>query len=213
MLYKLNPLDVKLDFDDRVYKLGEAIDVDVEFLPASDVTVRKAWIDLVYEQHTSRSETGIVIGYGMGPRGGSHHLSANVPGSPQVNQRAKTFIHSGIMFLKDSTCRSDRLNTHRVKLRIEPVPPKRFSDAMDGSGAWSFIWRLRASVDVVRGRNVERSYQVRIGLPESPFASGVSDRPKMSTPKKPTGPAENGLPWWDQGRRPTVTEDSDEGRE
>ena len=202
MLYKLHPLEVKLDFDDRVYKLGETIDVRVELVPGGDVTVREARVDLVCEQLYSRSDTAVVMGYtGSGSiQGGNIHTSTDrIPARSQVKQRSESYFHSSVVLLKDSTLRPDSPNAHRMKLRIEPVPPKRFSDAGDGGGAWSFRWWLRASVDVVRGRNAERSYQVRIGLPELPSASDVSARPKLSTQKKPTVPAENGLPWWSQG--------------
>ena len=211
MLYKLHPLEVKLDFEDRVYKLGETIDVHVELIPSGDVEVREARIDLVCEQLYSRSDTAVVMGYTESGsiRGGNIHTSTDrIPARSQVKQQSESYVHSSVVILKDSTLHSDNPNNHRVKMRIELIPPKRFSDAMDGGGTWSFIWRLRASIDVVRGRNVERYYQVRIGLPESSSASDVSDKPKMSTPKKPTGPAENGMPWWSQGRGTTVSEDS-----
>ena len=133
-----------------------------------------------------------------------------VPATSRDKQRIESYVHSSVVFLKDLALCSGSPDAYRMKLRIEPVRPKRFSDAGDGGGAWSFRWWLRAMVHVVRGRNIEKSYQVRIGLPELPSASDVGAKPKMSTPKKSTGPAENGLPWWSQGRRPAVLEDSDE---
>ena len=213
MLYKLHPLEVKLDFEDRVYKLGETIDVHVELIPSGDVEVREARIDLVCEQLYSRSDTAVVMGYTESGsiQGGNIHTSTDrIPARSQVKQQSESYVHSSVVILKDSTLRFDSPNTHRMKQRIEPVPPKRFSDARDGSGVWSFRWLLKASVDVIRGRNAERSYQVRIGLPELPSTSDVSAKPKMSTPKKPTGPAENGMPWWSQGQKPVVSKDPNE---
>jgi len=216
MLYKLNPLDVKLDFDDRIYKLGETIDVDVELIPKSDVVVREARVDLVCGQLFSRSDTAVIMGYtGSGSiQGGNAHTTTDrIPARSQVNQRTESYVHSSVAFLKDSTLHSDSPNAHRVRMRIEPVPPKRFSATIDGGGVWSFIWRLKISVDVVRGRNIGKSYQVRIGLPQLPSTNDIAAKPRMSTPKKPTGPAENRMPWWSQGRGTAVPKEFDERRE
>ena len=73
MVYKLKPLELSLDFEDRDYELGETVDVQVTLTPNGPVDVREARVDLVCEECYSRRESGVVIPAGrerLHPRGG-----------------------------------------------------------------------------------------------------------------------------------------------
>jgi len=197
MVYRLRPLKVKLDFEDRAYDLGDAVDVYVELMPSSDVDVREARVDLVCEQLHTRRETGIMLpSSGAGVAGGRAGRTTDyVPSSSQVKQRAESYVHSTVVFLESTTLRSDSPSAYRVRLQIHPTPPKRFKEAMDlhydARAAWAFKWRLEATVNVVRGRNPKSRRVMQIKLPQAPSDS-AGGRPRMSRPKKPTGPSSGG---------------------
>ena len=64
MVYKLKPLELGIDLEDREYELGDAINVQVTLTPNGDVRVRQARVDLVCKETYARSEKGIVMGAG-----------------------------------------------------------------------------------------------------------------------------------------------------
>ena len=194
MVYRLRPLKVRLDFEDRAYSLGDAVDVYVELIPGSDVDVREVRVDLVCDQLHTRRETGIMLSSsGAGVAGGRAGVTTDyVPATSQVKQRAESYVHSSVVFLEGTTLRAGSSSTHRVRLQIQPAPPRRFKEAMnlhyDARAAWAFKWRLVATVDIVRGRNPRTRRVVQIALPQAP-SGGAGGKPRMSTPKKPTGPS------------------------
>ena len=194
MVYRLRPLKVKLDIEDRAYNLGDTVDVYVELMPGSDVDVREVRVDLVCEQLHSRQDTGIMLpSSGAGVAGGRAGVTTDyVPASSQIQQRAESYVHSSVVFLEGTTLRSGSPSAHRVRLQIQPAPPRRFKEAMDlhydARAAWAFKWRLVATVNVVRGRNPRTQRVVQIALPQAP-SGGAGGRPRMSRPKKPTGPS------------------------
>ena len=90
MVYKLKPLELGIDLEDREYELGDAINVQVTLTPNGDVRVRQARVDLVCEETYARSEKGIVIGAGgaRGIQGGNLFVTTDyVPGSSWASQR------------------------------------------------------------------------------------------------------------------------------
>ena len=50
MVYKLKPLELGLDFEDKDYNLGDTIDVQVTLTTNGDVNVREARVDLVWRR-------------------------------------------------------------------------------------------------------------------------------------------------------------------
>ena len=81
MVYKLNPLEVVLDFEDRVYELGDAINLQVALTVNGDANVRGGRIDLVCEEHYSQTGTTFVpdtyassTGAGQGTAGSTRNV-------------------------------------------------------------------------------------------------------------------------------------------
>ena len=60
MVYKLKPLELGLDFKDRVYELGDTIDVQVALTPNGDVDARGGRVDLVCEERYIQTGTTFV---------------------------------------------------------------------------------------------------------------------------------------------------------
>ncbi len=67
MVFKLKPLELSFDFEDRSYELGDTIDVRVNLTASGDVDVREARIDLVCEERFSQHESGVVMGLSPNP--------------------------------------------------------------------------------------------------------------------------------------------------
>ena len=196
MVYKLKPLELSFDFDDRNYALGDTVNVQVAITPNGDVDVREARVDLVCEQRYTRSGSGIVLGAGgaVSAQGGNAFTSTDyVPATSSVSERTESYVHSNVVFLKDAALGGDRLSTHSTSLSIQPNPPDRLKEARDlqrdSGSSWSFKWRLVAYVDVVRGRNPRRQRTIKVALPRDPGVDRFSAKPRLSTPKKRTGPS------------------------
>ena len=195
MVYKLKPLELSLDLEDRGYDLGDTINVQVTLTPNGDVDVREARVDLVCEErYSERStvsmETPII---GVGGRGASSHKWATTTVSKQVNkQRKETYIYNSAVFLKDTRLISGGTDTRHVRLDIQPDPPPHFEEAralqLDSRSSWTFKWRLVATVNVARGRDPKVQRALKIRLPQ-PAAGGVGTKHRMSTPKRRTGSA------------------------
>ena len=157
MVYRLKPLELGFDFDDRIYELGDRITIRVTLNANGDVDVREARADLVCEEHYSRKESGIVVGAaGVGGiQGGKLTATTDyVAASSWTSKNSESYIHSSVVFLKDTTLNSGGSGTYDAILPIQPVPPTHLDEAHklqgDASSAWTFKWRLVLSVNVAR---------------------------------------------------------------
>lgn len=176
-----------IDFPDREYELGGRIDVRIILTPERDVRIRNARVDLVCNQtytHHSAWEGGTA------PRAGYSGRGVYVAGGMDVDQRTESYVHSTARALEDTSLRAGVAETHRVDLRVDPTPPKRWEQAVEddrnAAAAWSFAWTLSISLDIARGRDMKVERDVRIKLP--PLSAGTSSsKPSMSRPKRPTG--------------------------
>ena len=188
MVYKLKPLELALEFEDRIYELGDTIDIELSLAPNGDVEVREGRVDLLCEEVYSTSQAGIVGITGDAMQGGNVFKSTDyVPMSSWVSQRTDSYVHSGVVFLTDTTLRPGSSGTYSAKLQIQSQPPKHLDEARDlhrdAESSWSFKWRLMASVDIVRGRNPKRQRTVKVSLPQAPAGEGARGKPGMATPK------------------------------
>ena len=115
MVYKLKPLELSIDFEDREYELGDRIDSQVELAPNGDVDVREARVELVCEERYA--QTYAAAGH-SGSSPGAFGTRVVVQRSIQaVDERTDTYVHSSAVFLKETTLRSGRPEAHRVGLR------------------------------------------------------------------------------------------------
>jgi hypothetical protein len=64
MVYKLDPLDISLDFGRGPYRLGDTINATVTLTPYSNVKIREASLNLVAQVR----RTGVKVGRTMGAR-------------------------------------------------------------------------------------------------------------------------------------------------
>ena len=164
MLTRIRPLDLKVTFQDRPYKLGETIDLTVDLVPKGNVEVREARVDLVCEESYTEVSTVEVPVHrrGVGFRGGTPEAAytSRVPTiTKQVSEKHKvSYVHSHAIFLKDAELHSGEPVSHKVKLSIQAEPPHH-ADV----GA-SVRWKLVTTVDVARARDVTKTHPVKVVL-------------------------------------------------
>jgi len=165
MVYKLRPMEVSFEFEDREYRLGDTIQVDVELAPNAEVSVREARVDLIceerYVENYSVSSPGLYSNPGVGsPRA---QISNQV-----VREEKETYVHSTQVFLSDSKLSAGASVQYQARLDIQPTPPVHADDARelqkDADRSWTFKWTLVMTVDVVRGRNPKRQRIVKVAV-------------------------------------------------
>ena len=191
MVYKLKPFELSFDFEDRDYALGDTIDVRVTLTPRGDAEVREARIDLVCEQRYSQRGTSFVPDtYAQTSRAGSvvsgrtRHVGT---------ERKERVVHSTVSFLGATRLTGASPSVHSARLLVQPTPPPHFEEARalqrDAQSSWTFKWTLVATINVVRGRNPKRQRAVKVKLPMAEVGAPTGAKPRMSTPKRRTGPA------------------------
>ncbi len=156
MLSRLFPLGVKISFEDRVYKLGETIDLTVELSPKRDMEVRGGRVDLVCEEHwTVRSTVMVPVS-----RRGGGHLAPGAVHAPRIPKQVhkeyrETFVHSSVVFLEDARLASGRTSRYNARLEIQPEPPPH---AREGK----VRWRLVTTTDVAGARDIKARRPVKV---------------------------------------------------
>ena len=191
MVYKLKPLELSLDFENRDYELGDTVNLQVSLTPNGDVDVREGRVDLVCEErYIQTGVTFVPDTYAPMARAGTV-ISGRT--KHVAKERKERSVHSSVVFLKDTTLRSDEPGIYSASLRIETTTPRHFDEARDlqreAQSAWTFQWRLVATVNVVRGRNPKRTRTVKVKLPGAPVGQRGGTKPYKATPKKSTGPS------------------------
>ena len=165
MVYKLRPLELRLDVEDRTYKLGDTINLTVDLVPRGEVDVREGRVDLVCEERFVHVAAPSAAGYASWSGAPVQVGSANVQSS---KERVEKHVHSSVVFLKETRLRPGTPGTYTPRLRIQPVPPMHLEDAKalvrDANSSWTFKWRLVASVDVARGPDPRKQRTIKVRL-------------------------------------------------
>ncbi len=165
MVYKLRPMKVSFEFEDREYRLGDTIQLEVELGPNAEVTVREARVDLIceerYVENYSVSGPGLYSNTGVGsPRA---QISNQV-----VREEKETYVHSTQVFLSDARLSAGSSVQYQARLNIQPSPPLHAEDARelqrDADRSWTFKWTVVMTIDVIRGRNPKRQRMVRMAV-------------------------------------------------
>ena len=160
VLNRLYPLSVKLAFDDRPYRLGETIRVQVELAARRDVVVREARVDLVCEEDFVLSYT--VMSPGRPSTSSHRNPGEGFVSPPMLRQRVKkeereSYVHSSAPLLDNATLQGDTSVQLAADLYINTQAPPRVSVAR-------IEWRLEGVVDVVMARDVRVRYVVQVDM-------------------------------------------------
>ena len=160
MVTRLRPLDLKLIFEDRPYRLGETINLRVELKVRGDVLVREGRVDLVCEGRWTETYTVMVPvsgPIGRAERGEIGQLAPRIP-KHITKERRETNAHSAIVFIKDKRLYSGAQDRYNARLKIRPEPPSHASEA-------TLKWTLVAAVDVARARDIKTRRPIKVVLP------------------------------------------------
>ena len=171
MVYSPRPMEIRMTFEDRSYKLGETIDLTVEVDPAREVRVRSGTLALILEERLSEAKMGRQMGVGGASalQGGAPIRTTDyVPMQQTLSVKSKTSVHSSTEFLGEATLTPEGPNAYRTSLRIEPTLPSRLNEAnereKDAKSSISFHWTLVVRLDVVRGRNSKKERPITVAI-------------------------------------------------
>ena len=163
MVSRIRPLDVDLVFEDRPYKLGEAIKLGVDLQLNRDVEIREARVDLVCEESYAETFTVMVMDR-RATMGGTRHMPPRIP--KQVTKEHKeTYIHSSVVFLEDARLHSGTSRRFNATLEIQPEPPAHAAAVLGSAtgviGA-TVKWTLVAAIDVAGARDIKKRQKVTV---------------------------------------------------
>lgn len=159
MISRLVPLDVQIRFEDRLYELGETMDLLVDLDAKSDVEVREGRIDLVCEERYREVYT-VMVPAGRPSQNmavsmtGATHVPARIPKQVTKDHR-ETYVHSSVDFIANTRLTTGTNDTYKVELDIDSEPPPHATQA-------KLKWTLVASIDVARARDIRRRYKLRV---------------------------------------------------
>ena len=172
MVFKLDPLDITLDFERWPYRLGDTINATVTLVPRGSIEIRKASLNLVAEVH----RTGVKMGRTMGMGGAStllggvpHRTTDYIPMQQTTEQKISTETCYSTAFLTSESLRKGDVGRRKVDLNIGPGLPKIVLEVKelerDANNSLSIEqWWLMVQVDVVRGRDQSRRREINVKL-------------------------------------------------
>ena len=172
MVFKLNPLDISLDFERRPYRLGDTIGVTVCLMPTGKVEIRKAMLNLVAKVRRTEVRMGRAMDMGGSAtlQGGNVFTTTDyVPMQQSTEQKTSTEICYSSQFLTSESLGKGNDSRHKVDIKIGPHLPKVVLEAKelerDANSSISIEqWWIEAHADVVRGPDwsVREKIQVKL---------------------------------------------------
>lgn len=172
MVFRLDPLEVTLEFAHKQYHLGDTVDATVTLVPDSDIVIRKASLNLVVEGRRTVAGTGRVMGVG-GARdlqGGKAFVSTDyTPMQRTTEENPYEEVCYSETFLESASVREGSSNRHRVALVIGPGLPRPALEARelqhDANSSLSLDrWWIEVTVDVARGRDSSVRHEIDVSL-------------------------------------------------
>ena len=161
MVGRFRPLDVKLDFQDQVYRLGETIALRVELKARGDVELREGRVDLMCGERWTEVSTIMVpekrryvaADLRIGPLA---PIKLKTPKSVTIDYK-ETHLHSGVVFVQEDRINSDTKYYYSPKLAIQRKLPPHADKA-------TLKWSLVATVSLASGRDIRTRQAVNVSL-------------------------------------------------
>lgn len=153
-----SPLRIRLDFEDRPYRLQDSIDVMVELDPRRDLEVIEGRVDLVCEQRYTMTHVRYVsIGRPPG-------VLRQGPPSPithpkrEIHEYTEEYPHSSFEFANSAPLRAKVKSQYRIRLKIDLKPPPHTEGTLK--------WSLTATCELGDEQSVSESRSVTVTLPD-----------------------------------------------
>ena len=175
MVFKLDPLDIELDFERRPYRLGDTIKATVTLIPNSDVEIRTASLSLMGQVRRTKVNTGWAMDL-EGRAGDALQIrgqASRVPTQAIPSQTVTSEVFYSTQITLATSLRKDAESRHNVAFKLDPKLYKlqRLSQEAKrlrrnaNRGLSIEPWWLEVQVDVVRGRDAIVRRQVEIIAP------------------------------------------------
>lgn len=172
MVFRLDPLEVTLEFAQKQYHLGDTVDATVTLVPNSDIVIRKASLNLVVEGRRTVAGTGRVMGVG-GARdlqgGKAFQTTDYTPMQQTTEESPYEEVCYGETFLDSTSVREGTPSRHRVALKMGPGLPRPALEARelqhDANSSLSLDrWWIEVKIDVARGRDPSARQEIDVNL-------------------------------------------------
>ena len=175
MVFKLDPLDIELDFERRPYRLGDTIKATVTLIPNSDVEIRTTSLSLMGQVRRTEVNTGWAMDL-EGRAGDALQIrgqASMVPTQAIPSQTVTSEVFYSTQITLATSLRKDAESRREVALKLDPKLYKlqRLSQEAKrlrrnaNRGLSIEPWWLEVQVDVVRGRDAIVRRQVEIIAP------------------------------------------------
>ena len=157
------PVKVNLAFDDRVYRLGETIDLTVELAARNKVEVREGSVDLVFEERYTETEILMVPSNANSEGQMRRWLFLRGPGPSQLKPKQVTgkhkasTVHSSVRFMGKQRIYTGAVLRYNPRLQIKREPPPE-------TGADAIIWKLVATLDLFGAPDVTGERTIRLAV-------------------------------------------------
>ena len=121
MVFNLDPLDIKLDFERRKYRLGETINATVTLTPLSGVRIREASLNLVARVRRTEVKAGWAHGMDGAP---SRYNASRVPTRGTPVQTVSAEVGYSRAFLSSASLGVGCPGRYNVALELGPRLPR-----------------------------------------------------------------------------------------
>ena len=181
MVFNLEPLEIRLDFERGKYRLGDTINATVTLIPSRDTGIRGSSLSLMGQVRRTKVSTKVGVGRMpdvVGPsslhRGNPlHGTPSYIPTAQQTEQQISTEVFYRATIVPAKSLREGDASKHDVTLRLDPKLSKLQRLALEAKelqrdanqGLTIEPWWLEARVDVVMGRDAVARRQVEIIAP------------------------------------------------
>ncbi|MDE2717239.1 MAG: hypothetical protein OXI33_09505 [Chloroflexota bacterium] len=176
MVFNLERLDIKLDFERRKYRLGDTINVTVTLIPNSDVEIRTASLSLMGQVRRTEVRMGIPMSMDGSAKlqgGNSFTTTDYIPMQQHTDQKMSTEVFDSAQIVLNVSLQRDVESRHNVALRLDPRARKLQNLAQEAKGlqrdANSSLsiepWWLEVHADVAMGRDARVRRQIEIVAP------------------------------------------------
>ena len=161
MIARLRPIDLTVNFEDRIYRLGETVSLSVVIKPIRNATITDCKIQLLYEEQWEEFFFVSVPRFPSSPRSGRESSFTGPPISKHVVERHREeIVHTTICFLQNTELSEEKLEMYPLQFPIGPIHAGR-------PIAQTIRWHFAISVSMLGYHSVWINLPIKIDLSAS----------------------------------------------